>query len=108
MALCTIIKGFGEPVFLTYVPQYLVTQQNFDLQSAGLLSSLPLFSGWFGALCGGVLADGLHQGRLGPLTFSPWGFAKVRRVTHMGGATWALCKSTSQVTEQVLVCVDLL
>ena len=90
MALCTVIKGFGEPVFLTYVPQYLVTQHNFDLKSAGLIGSLPLLSGWIGNLVGGVYMDGLHLGQLGSFKFKPWRFADVRRFTHMTSAVYGL------------------
>ena len=72
------------------VPQYLVTQHNFDLKSAGLIGSLPLLSGWIGNLVGGVYMDGLHLGQLGSYKFKPWRFAQVRRFTHMTSAVYGL------------------
>ena len=47
--------GMGKPVFLTYVPQYLVTQLGFDLKSAGLVSSLPFLANSGGSLFAGEL-----------------------------------------------------
>ena len=42
--LCVALVFTRCQVFLTYVPQYLVTQQGFDLESAGLLGSLPFLA----------------------------------------------------------------
>ena len=61
MALFTVISGLGKPVFLTYVPQYLVTQLDFDIKSAGLLGSLPYLSNAGAHLIAGPLADKLHR-----------------------------------------------
>lgn len=60
MALFTVIDGMGKPVFLTYVPQYLVTQLDFDISSAGAISALPFLANSLGSILAGVLADRLH------------------------------------------------
>lgn len=86
LAATTFIDGFGKPVFLTYVPQYLVTQQGFDLESAGALSSLPFLALWLGTLVGGVLADYLHNGPL------RWSNVAVRRfMVVMPQVNYAAC-----------------
>ena len=60
MALFTVLDGMGKPVFLTYIPQYLVTQLNFDITSAGAVAGLPFLANSVGSILAGVLADRLH------------------------------------------------
>ena len=92
------------------VPQYLVTQKGFDLKSAGLLASLPLFSGFAGSVSGGLLMDGLHLGKVGPFTFTPVRNGNVRRGTHLAqavyalGCTWVLATAPGPALTIFLIC----
>jgi hypothetical protein len=76
MTLYTVISGIGKPVFLTYVPQYLVTQLNFDIKSAGFLASLPFLSNAAAHLVAGTLGDKLHRDGMSNVT--------IRRMFTMG------------------------
>eukprot|EP01051_Picozoa_sp_SAG22_P006050 SAG22_NODE_382_length_11344_cov_41.312228_3_plen_397_part_00 len=51
------IDGLGTPIFLSYLPQYLVTQMNMDVSYAAIMASLPLFGNLGGTLFGGFAAD---------------------------------------------------
>lgn len=48
---------FADNFFAFWLPTYLRTQANFSLGQSGLYSSLPLWGGALGGLCGGALND---------------------------------------------------
>lgn len=52
LMLTTFLDGFGTPIFLSYLPQYMVTQLNMDVADAALMASLPLFGSLGGTLLG--------------------------------------------------------
>lgn len=56
-----LFAGMGKPVYLTYVVQYLVTELDFDIESAGAIGSLPFMANFCGSLIAGFLADHLHN-----------------------------------------------
>jgi MFS family permease len=47
-------------VITTDVPQYLVTQLDFDITSAGAIGGLPFLANSCGSMLAGILADRLH------------------------------------------------
>lgn len=55
---------FADNFFAFWLPTYLRSQANFSLAQSGLYSSLPLWGGALGGLCGGALND-LAARRLG-------------------------------------------
>jgi ACS family glucarate transporter-like MFS transporter len=80
LCITTFIDGLGTPIFLNYLPQYLVTQLHFPVGSAAAIASLPLLASWFGSLVSGVLADWLVSPKGAGLSV-----ITIRRAIYMGG-----------------------
>jgi len=70
---CVNIENFGANIgwafLLTWFPRYLFEVHKVPIVERGLMTSIPLFVGWFGVLGGGKLTDclvpwvGLRWGR---------------------------------------------
>jgi MFS transporter, ACS family, L-galactonate transporter len=53
-------------LYLTWLPDYLVTERHLSIKKTGLVASVPFIFGFFGSLAGGLLSD-----RLAARGFSP-------------------------------------
>lgn len=85
MCVTTFLDGLGTPIFLSYLPQYLVTQLKFPVGAAAAIASLPLFASLSGNLLSGWIADWLiFEKGLKAVT--------VRKILYMGPRCYyALC-----------------
>ena len=82
LPLVIFCTAWGWYVFLTFLPQYLHNQLNFNLNASGGVALLPYTSHLLGQLGAGVVADRMLEAR----HFTP---TTVRRLFHSAGALGA-------------------
>lgn len=85
LCITTFLDGLGTPIFLSYLPQYLVEQLKFPVGAAAAIASLPLFASLSGNLLSGWIADWLiFEKGVSVLT--------VRKILYMGPRMYyAMC-----------------